>query len=87
MRAFVVGLRISPQTSLAVVLVFGLHLAVSQPASGQQRPTFSIDFQGPSAGGGVAGGGLPDGFLGLPINEGDIPETGGVQMGQVQHNP
>jgi hypothetical protein len=58
-----------------VVLVSAITV-VAAPAFAQlQRPTFSVDFQGPSAGGAVPGGGVPDGFLGLPINEGDILTT------------
>ena len=51
-----------------LVLACFLTLAAA-PASGQQRPTFSIDFQGPTIG-------VLDGCgVGAPISEGDILTT------------
>lgn len=50
---------------LVAICFIGL---VAAPALAQQRPTFSIDFQGPTAG-------QPDAWLSSPITEGDILTT------------
>ena len=52
-------------------------ICVGTPVMAQRRtPTFSIDFQGPTAGGPGQGTGTLDSFFGTPINEGAILTTG-----------
>lgn len=59
-----------------VALVWGGVSAVGQALPGGVGPTFSVDFQGPTAGGTPgAGFGLLDGFGFSPIDEGSILTT------------
>ena len=46
--------------------------AVSPPSGQQKAMTFSVDLQGPTAAGPGPFTGLPDGFAGIPIDEGCI---------------